>query len=379
MCQIQYNSICMYLLPISHSLRLAETGEGHFFFTGRHAYRLFESMKTELMARAQQKTHSQNRSLPSSLESVAHRTNLSRSVSSASSMSTGKQNHPLAANTHATTNGQPSPLAGQKPPLGPRLSHSNGVFPVKSSASLEESETSSEDYSPSDNSSSFTGTGGSLQDWTTPSPISFAGNGLFERPPMVPPRISDGRPFSPCSTTSSSSSSTSGYNVPRRSYLLPPPTSSSVPHYMKVKHDLMDADGDYMTMNPALRKKTPPTTRKEMENGKDEEKQEKKEEEEEENDDEYVDDEYVDGYTDMQSAKTNIPTDFADQYMRMVPIGGSEMGTLTRNSSDVTRTGRASSLPPSPPPQMASRFREMKIIESSSNTFPGASQEGTKS
>ena len=151
----------------------------------------------------------------------------------------------------------------------------------------------------------------------------------------------------------------------------------------------MDADGDYMTMNPALRKKTPPTTRKVIENGKEEEKEEKKEEEEEEeeeNDDEYVDDEYVDGYTDMQSAKTNIPTDFADQYMRMVPIGGSEMGTLTRTSADLTRnssnftqTGRASSLPPSPPPQMASRFREMKIIESLSNTFPGASQEGTKS
>jgi hypothetical protein len=351
--------------------RLAETGEGHFFFTGRHAYRLFEAMKTELMARAQQKTHSENKSLPPSLST--NPSNLSRSTSS---VSDGKrQGHPLTASTHMQSNGQTSSSSGQKAPLGPRFSHSNGAITTKSSASLEECETSSEDYSPSDNSSSFTGTGGSLHDWTSPSPTPFAGNGMFERTPILPPRISDARPFSPCSTTSSSSSSTSGYNVPKRSCLPPPPTSSSgTPHYMKVKHDEMDGDSDYMTMNPALRKKTPPTAEEAAEN-----EDEEDEEEEEENDEEYVDEEYVESYTDMQSARTDIPADFADQYMRMVPIGGSQIGTLTRSNGGPAHSGRPSSVPPPQPPQLASQFRELKIIESSSNTFPGANREGTKS
>ena len=360
--------------PLQH--RLSETGEGHFFFTGRHAYRLFEAMKTELMARAQQKTQTQtqtqNRSLPSSLESVATGTNLSRSVSSASAMNM-KQKHPLAANSHVHSNGQTSsPAAGQKAPLDSRLSHSNRPLPAKSSASLEESETSSEDYSPSDNSSSFTGTGGSLHDWTTPSPTPLTGNGLFDRPPILPPRILDGRPFSPCSTTSSSSSSTSGYNVPRRAYLPPTPPSPSLgqPRYMQVKREEMDSDSDYMTMNSALRRKTPPTTGETPGNEDEEEK------EEEEDDEEYAD-EYLDTYTDMQSAPTDTrkdtPSDNADQYMRMVPIGGVQIGTPTRSCGDPAHPTQLSSVPPSPPPQIASRFRELTIMESLSNTFPGAS------
>ena len=324
-------------------------------------------MKTELMARAQQKTHSQNKSLPSALSE--NQSNLTRSISSVSDGKLKRQ-HPLTASTHAHTNGQTPSPSGQKHPLSPRLSHSNETFPIKSSASLEESETSSEDYSASDNSSSFTGTGGSLHDWTTPSPTPLTGNGLFERAPLLPPRISsDGRPFSPCSTTSSSSSSTGGYNVPRRAYLPPTPSSSGKPHYMKVKRDQMDGDSDYMTMNPALMKKTPPIADKEVD-----EEEEKKEEE---NDEEYVDQEYVDTYTDMQSAQTDIPADFADQYMRMVPIGGSQLGTLTRSNGG-GQTGRPSSVPPTPPTPIASRFTELKIIESSSsNTFPGANRDSS--
>ena len=144
---------------------------------------------------------------------------------------------------------------------------------------------------------------------------------------------------------------------------------------MRVKRDEMDGDSDYMTMNPALRKKTPPTAEEAAEN-----EDEEDEEEEEENDEEYVDEEYVETYTDMQSAQTDIPADLVDQYMRMVPIGGSQIGTLTRSNGGPAHSGRPSSVPPpSPPPQLASRFRELKIIESSSNTFPGANREGTNS
>ena len=334
---------------------MSETGEGHFFFTGRHAYRLFEAMKTELVARAQQKMQSQNKSLPSSLEGTPQ-SNLSRSASSASAMNM-KQKHPLAATTSHAHNSSSS--SGHKP-LAPQLSHSNGALPAKSSASLDESETSSEDYSASDNSSSFTGgtggTGGSLHDWTIPSPILPTGNGLFERPPLLLPRMLDGRPFSPCSTSSSSSSSTSGYNVPRRA-CLPPTPLTIMPRYMHVKRTEMDGDSDYMTMNSALRRKTPPTDTKDND--------EEEEDESEEEDEEYVDGEYAEEYTNMHSvAQTEIP----DQYMRMVPIGGAQVGTLTRDAGD-PGSSRSSSVPPSLSPQMSSRFREVTIIDSP-NTFP---------
>ena len=324
-------------------------------------------MKTELVARAQQKTQSQNRSLPSSLESSSAKSNLSRSASSASA--TNMKQKP-ASKSHSHSSDKQSPLSVGHKPLGPRLSQSNGALPAKSLTSLEESEMSSEDYSASDNSSFTGGTGGSIHDWTTPSPVPPIGNGLiFERPPVLPPRILDTRPFSPCSTTSSSSSSASGYNVPRRAYLPPTPPLAGQPHYMHVKRSEMDEDNDYMTMNSALRRKTPPTK---IEPEYDEEEEE---EEDESDDEEYIDGEYVDEYTNMQSAsrttstqntaaRKNGPVDFADQYMRMVPIPGTMVGTLTRDKGDSSNS-RASSVPPSLPPQMSSRFRELGIIDSS--------------
>ena len=355
---------------LSSSLRLffpphrsSATGEGHFFFTGRHAFRLFEALKTELQARAQQKVQSQAKSLPSSHEPVKSKLYRSCSIASATK--------PPASNTQVQHAPQSSNSGGHKP-LSTHLSHSNGALPPRSGRLLmDDSDTSSEEYSPSDNSSSFTGdtggtggTGGSIHDWTMSSPIPMGG--LFDRPPHLPLRVSDTRPFSPCST-SSSSSSMSGFNIQRRSYQPALPSRHQQhPHYMPVNREEMDGEGDYMTMNPRHTKgqlSSEDTT----DSGEAEEVEEYEEVVgEEENDS---------GYTDMHSAQTK-SANFPENYMHMVPLGAGQTATLTRNRSEP--------LPPPLPPHTSSRFREIEVLESfqppgTSNTFPGATRDGPSS
>ena len=296
-------------------------------------------MKAELVKRAQQKQHSQNRSLPTSYESV--QPNLSKSNFALTS-----------SDPHvASTSSQPtSPQPLQKPcALGGHSVSSNGIYPASIAGASDE--TSSEEYSPSDNSSSYTGTGGSLQDWTTSTSSPFSG-GSLERPnPPIPPRAQEIRPFSPSSTSSSSSSSTSGYNVHRRHLQVPP---NANPQYMRVNYAQMDEENDYMTMNQGLKRMQLTHT------GEDEDDT---------------------GYTDMQSAggvplystPSSVPVEYMDQYMRMVPNPDCKTATLTRNRSD-----------PLPDPMSTTPFHisnersplvEFNIFEpndsNKSNTFPG--------
>ena len=284
-------------------------------------------MKAELVYRAQQKQ--QNKSLPSS-----HILGEAKVVRSRSLRSTTSSPRIEQAPSHS--------------PLTVQVSHMNGAS-ARAVASPEESETSSEEYSPSDNSSSYTGTGGSVRDWTTctPSPTP----GMFERAPVLPPRVLDSRPFSPSSTCSSSSSA-SGYHVPRRL------SQPALPRgqYMEVNRDTMDGDSDYMTMNIGLQ-------RIQLTQDDNEEDAE---------------------YTDMRSAgkimlfdessSDEIPSEFVEQYLRMVPNGDSQTATLTRGHFQPL--GDRPSTPPPLPPHAALRFREQEIIQSSnaainSNTFPG--------
>ena len=218
--------------------------------------------------------------------------------------------------------------------------------------SVEESETSSEDYSPSDNSSSYTS--GSVPDWTicSPSPIP---SGQFDRPPALPSRVLESRPFSPSSTSSSSSSSTSGY-VPHR---LAQPAPSQT-HYMHVNRSKVDAESEYMTMELGLKRVQLTAEGRVGEVETDEDS----------------------GYMDMHSAgraylenlsPDDIPPESVEQYMRMAQKGDGQTATLTRNRSEPLI--ERSSTPPLLPPHASSRLREFDILDSyaatNSNTFPG--------
>ena len=59
----------MYSLPMH---RMADTGEGHFFFTGQHALRLFEVMKAMMTSRAQQASSSTTTPSAATPTSPAH-------------------------------------------------------------------------------------------------------------------------------------------------------------------------------------------------------------------------------------------------------------------------------------------------------------------
>ena len=288
------------------------------------------------MARAQQKQQTQNKSLPSSLDQI--KPNLGRSSSAV-----GSANLPLSP---LYASGGLPPARACSPLQQQQRSHSNGALPV-TSAPLEGSDTSSEDYYPSDNSSSFTGTGGSICDWTTPSPVPSV-----ERIPPLPPRSTNGRPFSPSSSTTSSSSSSSVYNVPRHSLQ---GHLSLQPHYMSVNREQVEEESDYMTMQHGV-------TRLQLSS-------EKMENEEEE-------------YTDVSCAKTTplhtapgkVSSEFADmEYMQMIPIGDSQTATLTRSRGEVCANRSTSTAPPLPP-HASTRLREFEILDSptaTSNTFPG--------
>ena len=125
---------------------------------------------------------------------------------------------------------------------------------------------------------------------------------------------------------------------------------------MEVNRDTMDGDSDYMTMNIGLQ-------RIQLTQDDNEEDTE---------------------YTDMHSAgkimlfdessSDEIPSEFVEQYLRMVPNGDSQTATLTRGHFQPL--GDRPSTPPPLPPHAALRFREQEIIQSSnaavnSNTFPG--------
>ena len=233
--------------------------------------RLFNAMKKQLIHRAQ---NAQNHGI-----SPAYEPNKSA----------------VFRTTSLTTSTHPQPSTIHNPATA-RAS-------ARSVASLEESETSSEEYSPSENSSSYTGgTGGSAKEWPlplTPSPIP----GSMDRPPPIPPRVGNGRPFSPCSMSSSSSSSHSGYQVTRT---MSQPFPDTRAHYMKLTATVdLTGDGEYMTMNRTHR---------------------------------LVDEEEEAGYTDMQSAGSvplydSTPDDleYVVNSLHEIAGSGNQCGTLTRN------------------------------------------------
>ena len=117
----------------------------------------------------------------------------------------------------------------------------------------------------------------------------------------------------------------------------------------------MDEDNDYMTMTQGLKRVQLTHT---------------------------PEDDDDSGYTDMQSAggaplystPSNVPVEYMDQYMRMVPNLDCQTATLTRNRSDPLTD------PMSTPPFHISNVRsplvEFNIFEpndpNKSNTFPGS-------
>ena len=312
---------------------MAETGEGHFFFTGRHAERLFLSMKEVLLNRARQKQQTQNKSLagPHGVSPVGPQR--SKSFNAHHSVS----NHQLS-NHHMSNYQHPISTHG---------------IPSRVIAASEDSETSSEEYSPSDNSSSYTGTGSSARDWPTMPYTPSSTPGSMERVPSISLRADSRlRDRDACSPSSSStSSSTSGYQYPRQ---MVHPSPDPKPHYMKVDRQTMDnVDDDYMTMNKIGFQKLTIT---------DEE------------------------YTDMQSATGRMdplydvtPEESAKEVFGQYTGSNTERqtGTLTRNVSEPL-LDRSSSPPPPLPPHASLRLRESDAIPgniSNSNTFPGTRRE----
>ena len=312
---------------------MAETGEGHFFFTGRHAERLFLSMKEVLLNRARQRQQTVNQSLPPSHGVLPVGPPRSKSFNAHHKI----QNHQLSS--HRMSNYQ-HPIS------------THGI-PSRVIAASEDSETSSEEYSPSDNSSSYTGTGSSAQDWPIMPYTPSSTPGSMECVPSVSLRAdSHLRDRDACSPSSSStSSSTSGYQYPRQ---MVHPSPDPKPHYMKVDRRTMDnIDDDYMTMNKINFQKLTITD---------------------------------DEYTDMKSATGKIdplydvtPEDSAKGVPGHYtgPTTERQTGTLTRNASEPL-LDQSSSSPPPLPPHASLRLRESDAIPSNilnSNTFPGTRRE----
>ena len=143
--------------------RMADTGEGHFFFTGQHALRLFEVMKVMMTSRAQQASSS------TTIPCAATPTSPARSSSQDFSST------------------QPTPSGPRQPLLPPSRGRAQFASGHESEEETEEEWTGT--GASSDSGISGSGLRHSLRKNSTPiSPIAVSSPVLPPVPPPLPPR-----------------------------------------------------------------------------------------------------------------------------------------------------------------------------------------------